>query len=461
MGFAAATRGPSAVNLSELVKWLPKQETAFQALFTHRYILYGGARGPGKSYWLRWGLLCLLLYWFMAKNLRDVRVALFCETYPDLRDRQISKIKVEFPLWLGELKSTEIDGLGFFLRPEYGGGVLLLRNLDDPEKYQSAEFAAIGVDELTKNDETTYHTLRGSMRWPGVNHTVFMGATNPGGVGHLWVKRRWIDRDFPPNEKPLADQFIFIKALPSDNPYLDETYWAELNSLPDNLRRAWVHGDWDVFAGQAFTSWRQDRHTCEPFAIPEHWPITRAIDWGYAKPFCCLWLAKNPDNGRRWVIREAYSLGLTDRAQARLIQEMSLEHVLVSFADPSMWSPKSVREIVTSAADEYAAEGVSLLRADNDRIAGKRKVDRVLGDLPDGEPGLIVFNTCRNLIRTLPALPYDKTRPEDVDTDAEDHAYDALKYGLTQEVSPLVAQRDSSPLAARRRKSPLEGNRRM
>src|SRR5690606_34283710 len=120
------------------------------------------------------------------------------ETYPELKDRQISKIQMEFPGWLGELKDTKADGFGFFLHEEFGGGAILLRNLDKPDKYQGAEFAAIAVDELTKTTYTTFNFLRGSLRWPGMTQTPFIAATNPGGIGHLWVKRLWIDGDFLP-----------------------------------------------------------------------------------------------------------------------------------------------------------------------------------------------------------------------------------------------------------------------
>jgi len=147
--------------------FLPKQWEAWDKIWLHRYVLYGGSRGPGKSYWLRRSLLSLHIYW-AAMGLRDVTTGLFCETYPELRDRQISKIKQEFPLWLGEVKSTQEAGLGFYIREDYGGGMIALRNLDDPSKYQSAEFAAIGVDELTKSTKQTFDILRGSLRWPGL-----------------------------------------------------------------------------------------------------------------------------------------------------------------------------------------------------------------------------------------------------------------------------------------------------
>lgn len=442
MGYALAERRSADYSFRDLANFTERQWVAWESTFSHRFILYGGARGGGKSRLLRWWMPDFLVYQFRARGLRNVRVGLFCETYPDLRDRQISKMKSEFPPWLGEVKETQADGLGFFLPPELGSGVIALRNLDDPTKYQSAEFAALGVDELTKVPKDTFDVLRGSLRWPGVSHTVFMGTTNPGGIGHLWVKRLWLDRDFPREMVNLAPQFTFIRSLPADNPYLDQVYWADLNSLPDNLRRAWVDGDWNVFAGQAFTAWRQDLHVVAPFEIPAHWVRWRAVDWGFGAPFCCLWFARDPDLGRVYVYREVYGAGLTDRQQARLIRDSTPpgEVISLTYADPAMWARSSHGETVTSSADEYAAEGVPLTRADNDRLSGKRKVDRILTSLPDGRPGLLVFVTCTNLVRTLPALPYDRLNVEDVDTAAEDHAYDTLRYGLTNiNLRPRVA----------------------
>jgi len=439
--------------LSELVKWTSKQNLAFKALFSHKYILYGGARGPGKSYWLRWSFVMLPLYYTDVLGIPGARVGLFCEDYPSLKDRQISKINKEFPIWLGKLKSTQTDGLGFYINESLGGGMVALRNLDDPTKYQSAEFAAIGVDELTKNSYDTFNVLRGSLRWPGIPHNPFAGATNPGGPGHLWVKRIWIDHNYPSELVPKADQFQFIKALPKDNPHLSQSYWDELNSLPEPLRSAWVDGNWDVFAGMAFPAWREDLHLIDPIELPGHWPRWRAVDWGYSAPFCCLWLAKDPVRGTIYVYREAYARELSDREQAMLIREMTAQNetIIFTYADPSMWQSMQWAGRKTSTADEYAAVGVMLTQADNNRLSGKRKVDRALANGPDGRPGLQIFRTCKNLAETLPALPYDETNVEDVDTDAEDHAYDALRYGLT---ALLLGAADKKKKV--RTKSPLQ-----
>ena len=398
----------------------------------HKYVLYGGARGGGKSRWLRWSLFMLHVYWYQTQGRVGVRSGLFCETYPDLRDRQISKIKLEFPPEIGEVKETQVDGLAFFFNEANGGGMMTLRNLDDPSKYQSAEFAAVAVDEVTKNTKDTFDILRGSLRWPQIIDTKFLGATNPGGIGHMWVKQLWIDRDFPPEMQKIANEFKFIQSLPSDNPHLPQSYWDDLKTLPPDLQRAWVYGDWDVFAGQAFSGWREHLHVIQPFDIPAHWPKWRAVDWGFAEPFCCLWITKEPNLGRVYIYRELYTSGMTDREQARTIRDMTPEvGVTITYADPAMWQRKNREGEIYSTADEYYSEGIALERADNDRLSGKRKIDRMLTSLPDGKPGIQVFSICTNLIRTLPALAYDRVRVEDVDTKQDDHVYDTLRYGLS------------------------------
>lgn len=426
----------------------PRQAEAWAQLASHRFLLYGGARGGGKSRFLRWGGIGLLMD-HAAAGRRGVVGALFCSTYPELRDRQVSKIDMEFPKWLGDLRDSQQFGLAFHVAEEYGGGVLQLRNLDDPSKYKSSEFAFILIDELTQiADPAVFHTLRGSLRWAGVRRPQFIAASNPDGPGNLWVRQLWIERDYPPELQPLADEFCFVQSLPTDNPHLDDSYWQDLKTLPPDLRRAWLEGDWYVFSGQAFKSWRTERHIIKPFEIPKHWLRFRGIDWGYASPFCCLWIARNPDNGRVVVYRELYGKELTDRQQARMIADLTPqdERISTSYADPSMWA-RSTLDNVTSTADQYLAAGVQLTQADNNRLNGKRKIDRLLEDLPDGKPGLLVFETCSNLIRTLPAMAYDKRHPEDIDTTQEDHAVDALRYALTslREGSPRQEKKQANP----------------
>src|SRR3990167_1842900 len=215
-------------------------------------------------------------------------------------------MEVEFPRWLGEIKDTKTDGLGFHLNPQYGGHILALRNLDDPSKYLSSEFAIIAVEELTTNEEKKFHLLRGRMRWTGVSNPKFIAATNPGGIGHEWVKRRWIDKSFPIEEREIADKFAFVPALPQDNPYLAESYLQTLKSLPEKLRKAYLEGNWDVFEGQYFSEWNSDIHVVEPFAIPESWVKIRGVDPSGRSGTTSSHIYVIDTEGTVWVVKEHY-----------------------------------------------------------------------------------------------------------------------------------------------------------
>ncbi len=417
---------------SELANFTDREKEALEALKNHRFLLYGGTRGCGKSHFLRWVLLQILLECHKS-GIQRPRVMLACESYPTLTDRQISKIVTEFPAWLGGVKRTQEDGLVFQLHESFGGGVMALRNLDNPEKHVGSENCAIGVDQIEKIDKDTFDILRGSLRFPGMPRPRFIATSNPGGIGHVWVKQYWIDRDFPDEMKALANEFVFIRGYPTDNPYLDQSYWDDLNSLPENLRRAWVDGDYEVFSGLAFPEF-SDRHIVDkPFSIPDDWIKIRGVDSGYTRPFACVWVARDPDTGRYYVYREISKAGLTDRQQARFIKEMSgNDDAYVTYADPAMFRIHNSKDIVvTTSADEFMAEGVYLTKGDNDRINGKRKIDRLLRDLSDGKPGLMFFPNCKGIIRQMKTLILDEKKVEDVDTRMEDDLYDALRYALT------------------------------
>ncbi len=255
------------------------------------------------------------------------------------------------------------------------------------------------------------------------------------------MKKLWLDQDFSGDDDQLdPNEFKFVAAKAGDNPYLPESYWKLLNSLPPDMRRAMLDGDWDRFEGQAFSEFRRDLHVCKPFAIPADWTRWTATDYGYSAPFCCLWFARSPDKDRIVVYRELYASGWRAQQQAKQIKAASLgEKIYMHVADPSMWQKREGLAGDT-LADEYMREGIQLVKANNNRLPGKGYVHEALNwkELPATgriikPPRLRIFEGCVNLIRTLPALPYDRINVEDVDTHAEDHAYDALRYGLALE----------------------------
>ncbi len=412
------------IDIDALCHFTDKQKEASRAVRRYKYLLYGGAMGGGKSYFLRWKLLRMLLA-FAEQGHRYVTVGLFCEDYPSLKDRHLSKIRYEFPPWLGEYNATDHN---FVLRPEFGGGVIAFRNLDDASKYQSSEFAVIAVDELTKNDEETFVFLRTRLRWPSIPDTKFIAATNPGGKGHLWVKKLWIDKTYGDNEQS-ADEFVYIQAKVMDNPHVPATYLKELQSLPDEKRRAYLDGDWDLYEGQYFAEWHKGKHVVEPFQIPDSWKKFRSIDVsGRNGITSCHWYALDYD-GNVWVYREHYASGLDSDQHADRIRDMSGDEeyaytVIDNSAFAKMGMPETMMEI-------YWRHGVGdLVPSDKKRLTGWDTVHQYLRWDERTEPKLKVFSTCTNMIRTIPSLVCDPNNSQDVDTRGEDHAADDLRYFL-------------------------------
>ena len=229
------------VKFTELANFFPKQIEAQLASKRFKYVLFGGSVGSGKSRWLRWMCVYWLIKYYDKYDIKGIRAGLFCEDYPSLNDRHLTKIKFEFPEWLGKFNEAKHE---FTLHPEYGGGIVAFRNLDDPAKYLSVEFAVIAIDEINRNPKTTFDMLRSRHRWPGIKDVKFIAGCNP--LGEAWVKNIWVKRMFSPDEKEQYE-FVYVPALPTDNPYLPQEYYKALESLPENQRKAYLEGNWDAF----------------------------------------------------------------------------------------------------------------------------------------------------------------------------------------------------------------------
>lgn len=229
------------VKFSELSNFFPKQLEAKEASKRFKYVLFGGSVGSGKSRWLRWMMVYWLMKFFDKYKIKGIRAGLFCEDYISLNDRHLTKIKFEFPAWLGVFNQQKHE---FTLAPEYGSGIVAFRNLAEPENYLSVEFAVIGIDEINRNPRTTFDMLRSRHRWPGIKDVKFLAGCNP--LGEAWVKNMWVKRMFSSDEKEQYE-FVFVPALPTDNPYLPQEYYKSLESLPENQRRAYLEGNWDAF----------------------------------------------------------------------------------------------------------------------------------------------------------------------------------------------------------------------
>lgn len=397
----------------------------------------GGARGPGKSHAAlaqiglddcqRYEGVKFLFLRKLAKSAQESFEDLIQKLFTYTEHNYIpSRNKLEFP-----------NGSSIVL-----GG---FNNESEIDKYLGIEYDGLGLEEATQISKRKYDMLMGSIRTskPGWRVRKYL-TTNPGGIGHAWFKEKFV----MPHRMGTEQFTRFIPSTYKDNPFLSPDYVYYLESLEGGLGKAWRDGDWDVFEGMAFPQWDYERHTCEPFQIPTHWPKWRAVDWGYSAPFCGLWVARNLDNQRIFVYREVYGPGFIDVQQARMIRENTAtdEMIKATFMDPAMWSRNRQDKDgkVYSTADTYQDEGIFPNKADNDRLGGKRKVDRMLGNLPDGDPGIVIFRNCKNTIRTIPELIYDAHRPEDVDTTQEDHAYDALRYLLTDIKEQKPAQKQQA-----------------
>lgn len=420
------------VKLSDLAHFTPKQLEATKAADENKYTLFGGSAGPGKSYWLRWNSIRQLIIWGLQYKLKGIHGALFSEDYPTLKDRQMSKMEVEFPRWLGEIKDSKTEGLAFHLRPQYGAHVLALRNLDDPAKYLSSEFALIAVEEVTQNVEKKFHQLRSRLRWTGIPNPKFFGATNPGGVGHDWVKRYWIDKAYPPEEQE-RDQFAYVRALPTDNPHLAESYIKTLMSLPEKMRKAYLEGNWDVFEGQYFSEWNRDKHVVRPFVLPEHWIRLRSIDpSGRSGVTSCHWYALS-SNGDVYVYREYFQTGKDSDEHAKEIARLSEgETYPYTCIDAAAFHKLGLPETTSEIYERHGVTG--LIPSMKNRIMGWNTVHQYLRYDEKTEPKLKIFENCPNLIRSIPSAVHDDLHPEDVKSfyDGPEHqdALDDLRYLL-------------------------------
>lgn len=409
-------------------------------------VLYGGAAGGGKSKAILWDAVtkCLMK--------EKIRVGVFRRTFPELEKSIIFNFLKEVPKDLYEYSKQEHRAI--FRKT---GSVLDFNHCQyesDVFKYQSVEYDYMYFDELTHFTEMQYTYLLSRLRTsnPAIKPQVKCGS-NPGNIGHVWVKKRFID-DVEPEQvtqKIIDDEFGFstftVQFIPAklyDNKILmesDPAYEARLKRLPPDERKALLEGDWNVFKGQFFKEWLDSKHVIAPFRIPREWKRFRALDWGYSNPTCCVWFAVEPETERLIVYRELYvkQANISEIAQSIITQSvynddnMTPEKISYTVADPSIWSLNQY-ERGESIAYRLVEFGVPVVRADNSRLSGWSAMHDLMyhGEEENKqiEPKLVFFNTCRNCIRTIPGLIYDEKKPEDLDTNGEDHAADAVRYGV-------------------------------
>ena len=449
-----------------------QQGLAFQSPATE--ILYGGAAGGGKSHLMRVSAVT----W--CAQFDGLQCYLFRRISEDLVKNHIEGPKglraMLAPWVLGGLANIVEDEIRFW----NGSKIYLCHCKDEKDrfKYLGAEIHLLLMDELTTFTEVIYRFLRSRVRAVGLNlppqfvnrFPRIIAGSNPGNVGHHWVKQAFIDgvqpllvRQMPDEEGGMLRQYI--PARLEHNPSMatdDPKYRARLRGLGSPaLVKAMEEGDWNVVAGAFFDGFSTDLHVIKPFEIPKHWVRYRAMDWGSAKPFSVGWYAVSDGEMsayprgslikyREWYGMKAGQANVGLKLTAEQVAEGILERedegekLDMSVLDPAAFS----QDGGPSLAERMAKCGVFFQRADNSRTAKRGAMggwdllrQRLEGE--DGKPMLYFFDTCAHTIRTLPALQHDEQRPEDVDTDGEDHAGDETRYACS--ARPWVRSIEKKP----------------
>jgi hypothetical protein len=388
-------------------------------------VLYGGAAGGGKSYAM---LVDPLRYAHKAAH----RALIIRRSMPELREL-IDKSRELYPKAFPGCKYREVEKLWNFpsgAKIEFG----FLERDADVYRYQGQAYSWIGFDEITHlPTEFSWNYLASRLRTTDPEIVPYMRCTaNPGGVGAHWVKNRYILPADPDTSFIGKDGLSrkFIPARLEDNPFLatDGRYEKMLKALPPTQRKQLLEGNWDVNEGAAFTEFNIEEHVIAPFQIPIHWERVKGVDYGYASESACVWAALDPSDGTLIVYRELYQKGLTGEDLGRKITHMELEDPfsVQGVLDTAAWSQTGTTG--PTVGETLVRQGHKLRRADKNRIQGKIQIHEYLRLQQSGRPRLQIFNTCPSLIRELQSIPLDKTNPEDVNTHAPDHAYDALRY---------------------------------
>lgn len=412
-------------------------------------VFYGGARGGGKTDGVLGKMGIKAVTHGSAFN-----CVFFRKEVPMLDDAIRRSHQIYAPLgaqWIGYKKTWQFEG----------GGTLRFRPLEkdvDAEKYQGQNLSDVCIEEVgTYGEYSPIAKLHGAIRSGGGGIVTQMHMTgNPGGAGQGWLKERFVD-PHPNGFKIINEKFpngqvkqrVFIPALVTDNRILmknDPNYITNLYMVgSEALVKAWLEGDWNAVEGAYFDKFSTQRHVIKPFTIPDHWYRIRAFDWGYSAPFCTLWLAVSDGSiveyegeqarfpkgavivYREWYGAEKANVGLRMENKdiaAGIYEREKSERIDDMVADPAIFAHQGG----TSIAEQMADNKVYFRPADNKRIPGWQQIrQRLDGD--NGVPMLYIFSNCNALLRTLPSMQHDKTMAEDLDTTAEDHAVDTLRYG--------------------------------
>ena len=402
-------------------------------------VLFGGAAGGGKSYGQIIDALLFALRYPGSKQL------ILRRTFSELDKSIIRTVLSVYPYEIFSFNSSAHTG-------KFSNGSVVdfgyCSTENDVYQYQSAEYDVIRFDELTHFTEAQYIYLISRVRGANNFPKQIKSSTNPGGIGHAWVKARFVD-PAPPNQEFVGEdgiKRIFIPSLLKDNKPLtqsDPNYKARLEALPEKEKKALLYGDWNIFEGQYFSEFNAESHICEPFQIPKEWRRWRVFDYGLDR-LACLWIAM--DSMRRvYVYRELCEsdLAISNAVQNILSATDEDENIYLTYAPPDLWSRS--QETGKSKALIFSESGLELTKSNNDREAGWLSIKELLKKDVNGEPHLKIFSTCRELIKCLPALQRDKRRPTDVMTEPHEitHAPDALRYFAIAWTRPEESERQT------------------
>lgn len=427
--------------MTELTVSPPSEKQKLFLRASAKHIGFGGARGGGKSWAVRTKAKLLALRY------PGIKILIVRRTYPELLNNHINILMPELKGAARYNKSEKV------FKFTCGSAIKLgyCANDGDLLQYQGTEYDVIFFDEATQLTEYQMKTITACLR--GVNDfpkRVYY-TCNPGGVGHQYIKRIFIDRRYSDGENP-AD-YAFIQSLVTDNKVLMKSqpdYVKQLEALPPKLRKAWLEGDWDIFEGQFFEEFRDDpehyadrlyTHVIDPFEPPPDWTIYRSFDWGYNKPFSCGWWAvdrdgvfyrilelygctKEPNTGIKWTPPQVFAeIARIEREHPWLCGKR-----ISGIADPAIWDAETGESI----AEVAARHGVHFVPGDHKRIPGWMQVHYRLAFDENGRAMMYVFSNCRAFIRTVPLLVYDEHKVEDLDTSGEDHCLTAETKVLTE-----------------------------
>ena len=414
------------MDLGELSQ---KQEQFY--LSTARYTCYGGARGGGKTHAIRVSATLAA-----AVDYPGIRILIVRRTYPEL---QANHIEPMLKMIDTSLASYNVQQKQFYF---VNGSIIKFGHFQSYQsamtEYQGQEYDWIFIDEATQFTEEEFRYLGGCLRGANDIPKQFFLTCNPGGIGHQWVKRLFIDRNYKtnpdnPEETEDPEEYCFIQAKVDDNIALmnskdGEAYKKMLSSLPENIRKAHRDGDWDVLSGSYFPEFSMVQHVIRPFRIPEHWTRYRALDYGLDM-LAVGWFAVD-EHGRAYMYREFRQSNLVVSEAARAIKDNTgaNERIAVTFVPPDMWNRQ--KDGGKSMAELFMTHGIPIVKANNNRVQGWIQVKEFLKNQEDGKPGLLVFDNCKGIISDMQAIQADENNPNDCAKQPHDitHGPDSLRY---------------------------------